>query len=599
MSTVKAPIAPAVPPPANWLDHERKGHTVEFYTEDSALIEGLSRFIGAALWAGDGAIVVASEPHRESLARALSARGLDTAEARLQGRYVVLDAAETLSKITKDGFPDEALFNAVIGSAIERVRWRATDKHVPIAAFGEMVALLWAEGKARAAIRLEELWNDLARAHSFALRCAYPMAGFDRERDGELYLKICAEHSAVIPSNDRAGLPVEGGHLRSIADLQQKVQALESEAALRQSEERFRLLVEGVQDYAIFMLDADGCVESWNIGAERIKGYKAAEIMGKHFSCFYPEEEVRSHKPQQDLDIAAREGRFEDEGWRIRKDGKRFFANLLITALRDSSGRLRGFSKVTRDITEKMRVNETLKQGNEELRKEIAERIAAQRKLHESEQSLRKLSGHLLRMQDEERRRLGRELHDSVGQYLAALKMGLDSLGGDEVGQLSECIRLVDQSMSEVRTISYLLYPPMLEEMGLKSAIPWYLDGFAKRSGIRVAWEIPADFERLSRDVELAIFRVLQESLTNVHRHSGSETAEVRLQVESGTACLEVTDHGVGIPADVLELSAGEIGTLGVGLRGMAERMRQLGGDVSLSSTPEGTTVRATAPAQQ
>src|SRR5439155_6180459 len=312
-----------------------------------------------------------------------------------------------------------------------------------------------------------------------------------------------------------------------------------------------------------------------------------------------------SGKPERELEIVVKEGRIEDEGWRLRKDGSRFWANVTITALRDGEGKLVGFAKVTRDATERMKVNEALRQANEALEAEVQERKNAQQLLLDSERSLRFLSRHLLRSQDEERKRIGRELHDSVGQYLAVLKMNLDSLNNSvdsASGQretLEQCAQLAAESIKEVRTISYLLYPPMLEETGLQSAIQWYLDGFAKRSGIEVTFDAPIDSGRLPRDVELAIFRVLQESLTNVHRHSGSRTAEVRLLIESGKIVLEVSDEGKGIPQEVLEEARQDsFGALGVGLRGMKERIRQLGGNLELRSSSEGTRVTATVPGE-
>ena len=373
---------------------------------------------------------------------------------------------------------------------------------------------------------------------------------------------------------------------------------------LENSEDRFRLIIECVQDYAIFMLDPQGRISTWNLGAQRIKGYREKEILGKHFSVFYPEGDRRARKPERELEIAAKEGRLEDEGWRVRKDGSMFWANVIITALRDESGKLVGFGKVTRDVTEKMRASAHLRESNERLAAEIAERIKAQELLQESEQSLRNLSRHLLRTQDEERRRIGRDLHDSVGQYLAVLKMSLDSLklllrpdNQPAHEGLDQCVELVAESIKEVRTIAYLLYPPMLEETGLRSAIQWYLDGFGRRSGIETNLEIPSDFGRLPRDIELALFRVLQESLTNVHRHSGSTTAQIRLHVSDGHALLEVKDRGKGIPSEILQQAATDsYGALGVGLRGMSERVRQLGGDLEVSSTPEGTTVIAIVP---
>jgi PAS domain S-box-containing protein len=391
----------------------------------------------------------------------------------------------------------------------------------------------------------------------------------------------------------------EEDRLRSIAELQQKAKTLEAQLALHRSEEQLRLLVESAQDYAIFLLDPDGRVATWNLGAQRIKGYQASEIIGKHFSIFYPEEDLCSGKPQMELRVATTVGRFEDEGWRLRKDGSRFWANVIIAALRDSSGNLIGFSKITRDTTERMLALEALRKSNQQLREEVARRTQAEGRLLESERSLRKLSGHLLRMQDEERRRLGRELHDSVGQYLAALKMGLDAIETNSRPQVDECISMVDQCMKEVRTISYLLYPPMLEEVGLRSAIPWYIEGFSKRSGIQVTCNIDQNVGRLSRDAELAIFRILQESLTNVHRHSESSTAQVSLGLDDGTVYLQVSDQGKGISPSALEPGSDSSNTLGVGLRGMVERMHQLEGSMELSSNERGTTVRATLPREK
>jgi PAS domain S-box-containing protein len=347
---------------------------------------------------------------------------------------------------------------------------------------------------------------------------------------------------------------------------------------------QFRLMVEAVQDYAIFILDPAGNVKTWNAGARRIKQYTASEIIGKHFSTFYPEEDKRNGKPQWELVVAQKEGRFEDEGWRIRKDGSRFWANVIITALRDKSGKLIGFGKVTRDFTERMEVKEALAK---------------------SERSLRELSLHLLSTQDEERKRIGRDLHDSLGQYLAVLKIKLESVAsliGNQpdlvVQDVTECIRLTDDSIKEVRTVSYLLYPPMLEEMGLKSAIPWYLGGFSSRSGIKTTFKAEDTFGRLSAEAELAMFRVLQESLTNVHRHSESETAEVRLCTDGENAVLEIQDSGKGFNQILLEQGGEDwMGTLGVGVRGMHERMRQLKGKLEIITKERGTLVRAVMPA--
>jgi PAS domain S-box-containing protein len=350
----------------------------------------------------------------------------------------------------------------------------------------------------------------------------------------------------------------------------------ESKVQSRQPEleEQFRLMVESIKDYAIYMLDPQGRITTWNPGAERIKGYRAEEIIGQHFSRFYPPEDVARGVPEHNLQVAAAEGRLESESWRIRKDGSRFWADVVITALRDTKRGLTGFAKITRDLTER----------------------------REMEQALRELSGQLLRVQDEERRRIGRDLHDNVGQYLVTLKMHLDSVEPvfeqDEATRqrLEMCSRLAEELLREIRTTSYELYPPMLEEVGLTSAVPWYLDGVMERGGIETTVEFSPGFERPTRDTELAIFRVIQESLTNVRRHSGSRTAKVCLVMNDHEYELEVSDEGKGIRPEILEAFHEARGKLGVGLRGMQHRMRELGGELEVLSAGKGTVVRATVP---
>jgi PAS domain S-box-containing protein len=686
---------------------EHHGHVVQFYSEEKFLLEELSQFIGTALRAGSSAVIIATRDHEDNLWQRLSSQGIDLAEAVAEGRYVVLDAAETLARLMAGGVPDTVRFSEVLSGVLSRAGSAARDENHRVVAFGEMVALLWAEGRLEAAIQVEKLWNQLARAHSFSLRCAYPMQGFCREEHADSLLRICEEHSGVVPDETYSELTSEEERIRSVVRLQQRMQVLlteveshrkeeqfrlfveavpdyaiymldplgrittwnagaeringykvteilgqhfscfdpkqgaascqsqklldlalrnghaedegwrlrkdgttfwanvtvapvrdrsgklvgfgtvthdlterrRAEIALRRSEERFRLMAECVQDYAIFMLDPEGYVSTWNNGAERIKGYRAAEIIGRHFSCFYPESDIRSGKPRWELEVAVEQGRFEDEGWRLRKDGSAFWANVIITPVRDETNKLIGFAKVTRDITDRM----------------------------QQEKSLRDLTAHLMQMQDEERRRIGRDLHDTLGQCVTAMKISLDSLAysmepKDTIlhQQVTQCVQLAEQCVKEVRTLSYLLYPPLLEEMGLKSAIPWYLEGFTARSGIRATFNACDDVGRMSRATELALFRVLQESLTNVHRHSGSRTAHVQLSLEGEMAVLEVSDEGKGIPAAVLEESRESWQrAIGVGLRGMKERLAQLGGKLEISSTERGTTVIAMVPPQE
>jgi signal transduction histidine kinase len=218
-----------------------------------------------------------------------------------------------------------------------------------------------------------------------------------------------------------------------------------------------------------------------------------------------------------------------------------------------------------------------------------------------TEEHLRELSAQVLRLQDEERHRIARDLHDSTGQTLTALKMVLTQLGQllSDVPKTPELLddlnTLADQALKEIRTISYLLHPPMLDEVGFSSAAQWYVEGISKRSGIQISLDVSAA-PRLSNAAELALFRVLQESLTNVIRHSGSMTAEVRLCSDGKKAMLSIQDYGKGIPAENVD-SFNQTGPgSGVGLGGMRQRIRDFGGELILKSSHEGTVIMATLP---
>src|SRR5215204_287282 len=224
-------------------------------------------------------------------------------------------------------------------------------------------------------------------------------------------------------------------------------------AVLRQSEERFRLLVEGVKDYAIFMLDPHGYITTWNEGARRIKGYEAEEIMGEHFSIFYTDEDVERGHPEEELRFAAAEGSYEEEGLRVRKDGSTFWASVLITALWDEEGELRGFAKVTRDITE---------------RKEAEEEI---QRLNETLEELKDLVGKLVLGQEEQQRRVAYEVHEGLAQVASAAHLRLEAFSlkdsaDTERGQadLEQALKLIQQTISDARRISATLRPTVLDD---------------------------------------------------------------------------------------------------------------------------------------
>jgi signal transduction histidine kinase len=240
-----------------------------------------------------------------------------------------------------------------------------------------------------------------------------------------------------------------------------------------------------------------------------------------------------------------------------------------------------------------------LTKTNEEYKKEIADRKRA-------EESLRQLSGYLLQLQDDERRRIARELHDTTAQSLAAIAVNLARLEKLAPNQnpkvydvLAETIAMAEQCSREIRTLSYLLHPPLLEEAGLGSAVKWYADGYSQRSGIKVDVEVPPQLERLPNDLETTLFRIVQESLTNISRHSESKTARIRIRREPGEIMLEVQDEGRGIPPEKLERVSGNISGLGVGIAGIWERVRQFEGDLDINSSNHGTTITVVLPIKE
>ena len=324
---------------------------------------------------------------------------------------------------------------------------------------------------------------------------------------------------------------------------------------------------------AIFVRSSHDTITYWNKGAERLYGWTRKEAMGKS-----PRELLQTDFPGSFEEVVkqSRQGGWEGEIVQTKRDGTKITIASRWTTLLDAQNDPLGWLTINTDITQ---------------------RKAAQ-------EAARQLSAHLLKTQDDERRRIARELHDSAGQILAALSMNLDriqasvNLSPDVSRLLSDSDALVKEATKELRTMSHLLHPPLLDEVGLPSALQWYVDGFAKRSGINTTLELTPDFGRLPPDFEIAIFRIIQESLTNVHRHSGSPNAEVRLARVNGEVRLEVQDRGKGISIEKQQNFATN-GPLGVGLRGMSERVAQLGGTLNVRPSDPGTVVTAILPNPQ
>jgi signal transduction histidine kinase len=262
--------------------------------------------------------------------------------------------------------------------------------------------------------------------------------------------------------------------------------------------------------------------------------------------------------------------------------------------------RLRNAERQSRQYAaEAEKAKEALKTINEELASRVKERTA---ELEMRNSEIQDLSRRLLRAQDDERRRISRELHDSTGQLLVTLKLNLSALASSQnLAQKQVLIQgataIVDEMTRQLRTMSYLLHPPLLDEAGLAPALKWYVEGFCQRSEIEVQLDMPPDMERLPRDMELTIFRVIQESLTNVHRHSHSRTAEVKLKTDVDRVFLEITDQGAGFPPSSQSgTKNGRTVLYGIGIRGMKERVQQFGGELIVKSDPSGTSLRALLP---
>jgi len=376
-----------------------------------------------------------------------------------------------------------------------------------------------------------------------------------------------------------------------------------TQQALLEGEEFLRMLIENVREYAVFQLDPRGRIVSWNAGAQRLKGYRAEEVLGKYISLFYDPNEVG--KAEYNLAKAARVGECKDEGWRVRKDGSRFWASILITAVKDSGGNLRGFLKITRDTTDRRAREAILKEAKEtlelraeqraailanvnlDLRQEINVRQRAERDLRKSLEQLRALAARLQLVREEERTLVAREMHDELGQACTAIKMDLAAIGRKATKRQTQirvkvdsALELVDKMIFTVRRIASDLRPKTLDDLGLTAALEGQAQEFEKRTGIRCIVVLPREQLALDSEHSTAIFRIFQESLTNVARHAQATRVNARLEIQENQLILVVQDNGRGF--DEAQLS----GRRSLGLVGMQERALLLNGEFKIEGVP-------------
>jgi PAS domain S-box-containing protein len=382
-----------------------------------------------------------------------------------------------------------------------------------------------------------------------------------------------------------------------------------SEELLRASEERLRLLVESIEDFAIFSMDTEGRIQSWNVGAERTFGYTENEAIGRHTEIIFTPEDRARAIPGDEMRRAGAHGRAMDERWHIRKDGSRFYASGVLSPLRDSV--LTGYVKVARDLTAQMQAAEQLRLAHEELEGKVQDRtqdlaeankallleVAERRQVEEMRAQLLR---QLVTAQEDERRRISRDLHDQMGQQLTALRLRLETLknrvdgDAESSAQVEQTQAIALQLESDVDFLAWELRPAALDDIGLKETLEVYVRNWSEH------FDIPTEFhsagfdkQRLAPEIETNLYRIAQEALNNIFKHARSSRVDVMLERRDHQVVLIIEDDGVGIDYDV-DANVSE----GMGLTGIRERASLIGGALEIESAPdEGTTLFVRAPA--
>jgi two-component system sensor histidine kinase UhpB len=524
---------------AVWILAERlsREHIAQVYSNDAVLIESVRMFTAHGLSRGEAVILVVTPSHRDLLLHRLRADAFDVLGLQHNGQLILADAGELLSSFMLNGMPDATLFRMSIGGVVERVKPKGSNRKVRI--FGEMVDLLW-KGNLPAAIRVEELWNELIDAYDVSLFCAYSTS----EADDRFPQTLCALHSHIIP----------------IA------------------------IVESSED-AIVGRTLDQKIVSWNRGAERVYGYTPDEAIGQPTSILMPP----GHQDEVPAVIERiRRGEQVDhyETKRLRKDGTVIDVSVSVSPIKTRHGEIVGASAVARDITERKQV--------EDARLQVVV-------LEESQATRRLLLERVFETQEEERRRIARELHDEAGQLMATLLVGLraleDSRTLDEAKAHAHRLRgIASQAMDEVGRLARGLHPAILDDHGLGVALRRYVADYEKIHDIAVDVTLnELDTIDLPPAVQLGVYRILQEALTNVARHSGAKAVSILFAPSAAALETTVTDDGCGFETDAANANSPSH----LGLQSIRERAAMLGGTVSFRSDVTGTTILLHIPLQQ
>jgi PAS domain S-box-containing protein len=498
-------------------------------------------FLGAGLEAGEAAVVIATEPHLAELETLLAARGIDVGSARSAGHYVELEALGTLSELMRNGMPDPSRFAAVVGGALQRAMGGVRPR---VRAFGEMVALLCADDDVEAAIRLEELWSDLARELPLSVRCAYPVAAFGRSADFEPFAKICNEHSRVLPAESYSSRVGIDEQLREIARLQQRAGVLEAQLEIgrgvQESMARLAAIV-GSSDDAIVSKTLDGIVTTWNASAERIFGFSAQEMIGKPILDIIPPE--RRGEFETILGTIRRGERVEHfETERIRKDGRRIHVSVTVSPIRDATGRITGASKIARDVTERRRF-----EAEREQLLALAQRACAQAEAASS-------------IKDEFLATLSHELRNplaAVRSAVVAARLGTRNPEHalDIACRHSEQLSQLVDDLLDVSRITQGRVSINRQRIALKEILERAADTarfLIEERGHTLRLALPPDSVRLEGD-PVRLQQIVVNLLTNAAKYTDRggliELLGERLENE---AVIRVRDNGAGIAPDVL-----------------------------------------------
>ncbi|QEG27869.1 Oxygen sensor histidine kinase NreB [Gemmata obscuriglobus] len=537
--------------------------------------------------------------HPDGSVRWLSARGrffYDEAGAAVRMIGVMRDVTE--QRVAEDALrrSEERLRLALSAARMGTWTWDvAADAHRRDASLNALLGLPAAETTAP----FEEFLAHIHPDDREAVRAAFDQS----VRHGRL---LSTEFRAVWPDGTVRWLRDQGdvfgtaGQARMTGACVDVTERREAEDAVRASEERLRLILESATDFAIITLDAGRAVTTWSPGAEATFGFTAGEMMGRPGDLLFTPEDRASGAPEQEATEARETGRAAEERWHVRKDGSRFWASGVLAPLGTDGAN--GFVKVLRDLTERKRAEDELRRARDELELRVAERTtelaAALDALETEMQRRRDLVRRLGTAQEDERQRVARDLHDTVGQLMAGLALAFKAveqsgaLPAAAVTRLADAQRVMNELGREVHGLAVRLRPTALDDFGLEAALAQLVTEWSGRTGV------PAEFHasglaRLPREIETAVYRVVQEALTNVAKHANATTAGVAVARPDGFVSVVIEDDGAGF--DPLAPPKGRLGLLG-----MRERVELLGGSIDIESSPgAGTTVTVQIPVAQ